>query len=78
MAMVNAGLGGFVRGASLDLKDTHRVVIVHPPSSREWAIQVGMDGSPWPTAAMIAETYLMALESRMTGQSVFVEGYHPS
>ena len=78
IALVNAGLEGFVRGAALDLQDTHRIVIVHPPSVREWAIQMGMDGAPWPVAATVAEAYLMALESKITGQAVFVEGYRPS
>src|SRR5262249_16604012 len=36
IAMVSAGLEGFVRGAALDLQDTHRIVIVHPPAVREW------------------------------------------
>jgi NAD(P)-dependent dehydrogenase (short-subunit alcohol dehydrogenase family) len=78
IAMVNAGLEGFVRGAALDLQDARRIVIVHPPPVREWATQMGMDGAPWPSAATVAETYLMALESKITGQPVFVEGYRPS
>lgn len=78
MAMVNAGLEGFARGTAADLQDTCRIVIVHPPAVRAWAIQMGMDGSPWPTAKTVAETYLKALESQTTGQPVFVEGYAPS
>jgi len=78
IAMVNGGLEGFVRGAALDLQDGRRIVVVHPPAVREWAIQMGMDGEPWPSAATVAETYLMALESKITGQPVFVEGYRPS
>jgi NAD(P)-dependent dehydrogenase (short-subunit alcohol dehydrogenase family) len=78
IAMVNAGLEGFVRGAAVDQQDTHRIVIVHPPAVREWATRVGLDGSPWPSAETVAEAYLMALESKITGQPVFVEGYRPS
>lgn len=78
IAMVSAGLEGFVRGAALDLQDTHRVVVVHPPAVREWTTQMGMDGSSWPSAEAVAQTYLMALESGITGQPVFVEGYRPS
>lgn len=78
IAMVNAGLEGFVRGAALDLQDGRRIVIVHPPAVREWAIQMGMDGAPWPNAATVAETYLKTLESQITGQPVFVEGYGPA
>jgi NAD(P)-dependent dehydrogenase (short-subunit alcohol dehydrogenase family) len=74
-SLANAGLEGFVRGAALDLQDGRRIVIVHPPAVRETAITRGMDGAPWPDADTVAETYLMALESTITGQPVFVEGY---
>jgi hypothetical protein len=67
-----------VRGAALDLQDAQRIVIVHPPLVRERAIQMGMDGSPFPSAATVAEAYRMALESNITGQPVFVEGYRPA
>ena len=77
IAMVNGALEGFVRGAALDLQDGRRIVIVHPAAVREWAIRIGMDGTSLPSAATVAETYLMALESQITGQPVFVEGYHP-
>ncbi len=75
--MVNAGLEGFVRHAALDLQDGRRIVIVHPPPVREAAIQSGMDGARFPDAAAVAETYLIALESKITGQPIFVEGYRP-
>jgi NAD(P)-dependent dehydrogenase (short-subunit alcohol dehydrogenase family) len=78
ISLANAGLEGFVRGAALDLQDGRRIVVVHPPAVREWAIQMGMDGGPWPDAATVAETYLMALESQVTGQPVFVKGYEPA
>lgn len=78
ITLVSGGLEGFVRGAALDLKDTHRIVIVHPPAVREWAIKIGMDGSPFPPAATVAEAYLAALEGKMTGQPIFVEGYRPA
>jgi NAD(P)-dependent dehydrogenase (short-subunit alcohol dehydrogenase family) len=78
IAMVNAALEGFVRAAALDLQDTCRLIVVHPPVVREWAIQAGMDGNHFPKAATVAETYLMALESNITGQPVFCEGYLPT
>jgi NAD(P)-dependent dehydrogenase (short-subunit alcohol dehydrogenase family) len=78
IAMVNGALEGFVRGAALDLQDSRRIVVVHPPTVREWAVKFGMDGSPWPAAAAVAQTYLKALEGKSTGQPVFVEGYLPS
>lgn len=77
-AMVNAGLEGFVRHASLDLQAGRRIVIVHPPPVREAVIQLGMDGARFPNAAAVAEAYLIALESKITGQPIFVEGYRPS
>jgi NAD(P)-dependent dehydrogenase (short-subunit alcohol dehydrogenase family) len=78
IAMVNGALEGFVRGAALDLQEGRRIVVVHPQAVREWAIQIGMDGSSLPSAATVAEAYLMALESKLTGQPVFVEGYGPA
>ena len=76
-AMVNAGLEGFVRHAALDLQDGRRIVIVHPPPVREAVIQMGMDGARFPNAGMVAETYSSALESKITGQPIFVEGFQP-
>lgn len=76
-AMVNAGLETFVRHAARELQDGRRIVIVQPPPVREAAIQNGMDGARFPNAATVAETYLIALESKITGQPVFVEGHRP-
>ncbi len=78
IAMVNGALEGFVRGAALDLQEGRRIVVVHPPAVREWAVQIGMDGSALPSAATVAQTYLKALEGKSTGQPMFVEGYLPS
>jgi NAD(P)-dependent dehydrogenase (short-subunit alcohol dehydrogenase family) len=76
-AMLNIGLDKFVSRVAPELQDGRRIVIVHPPAVREFAIQMGMDGAPWPNAATVAETYLKALEDTNTGQPVFVEGYSP-
>ena len=78
ISMVNAGLEGFVRGAALDLQDDRRIVIVHPPLVRESAVQMGMDGAPYPLAEKVAEAYLTAVEGKDTGQPLFVEGYGPA
>jgi NAD(P)-dependent dehydrogenase (short-subunit alcohol dehydrogenase family) len=78
IAMVNAGLEGFVKAAALDLTEGRRSVIVHPPWVAETAAQLGMDPSPWPNAAQTAEAYLAALEGKMNGEPVFVEGYSPA
>ena len=76
-AMVNTGLEGFVRHAAIEMQDGRRIVIVHPPPVREAVIQNGMDGTRFPNAATVAETYLNALEEKITGQPIFVEGYRP-
>lgn len=78
IAMVNLGLEGFARGATVDLQDSPRIVVIHPPAVRESVIQMGMDGTPFPVAATVAESYLKALESNISGQAVFVEGYGPA
>src|SRR5512143_518473 len=72
-----AGVQGFVRAAALDLPDARRIV-VHPPLTRETAIQMGMDGAPWPSVTTVAQTYFKALERKIMGQPVYVEGYGPS
>jgi len=75
--MLNMALDKFVNRVAPELPDGRRIVIVHPAAVREWAIQMGMDGTPWPTVATVAETYLKALEESSTGQPVFVDGYGP-
>lgn len=78
IAMVNAGLEGFVKAAALELTEGKRVVIVHPPLVAESATALGMDATPWPIAASVAETYLKAIEGNESGVAVFVEGYKPN
>lgn len=56
IAMVNAGLEGFVKAVALELDNDKRVVIVHPPLVRETAEAMGMDPAPWPSAITVAET----------------------
>jgi NAD(P)-dependent dehydrogenase (short-subunit alcohol dehydrogenase family) len=76
-AMFNMALDKFVNRVAPELQDGRRIVIVHPAAVREWAIQMGMDGTQWPTVATVAETYLKALDGTNTGEPVFVEGYGP-
>ena len=78
IAMVNAGLEGFAKAAALDMAEGRRVVIVHPPWVAETAAALGMDASPWPNAAKVAEAYLSAVEGTQNGVPVFVEGYVPA
>jgi len=76
--MLNIALDKFVSRVASELQDGRRIVIVHPAAVREWAIKLGMDGSRFPNAATVAETYLKALEGTNTGEPVFVEGHRPA
>jgi len=76
--MLNIALDKFVSRVAPELQEGRRIVIVHPAAVREWAIKLGMDGSRFPSAATVAETYLKALEGTNTGEAVFVEGHRPS
>lgn len=78
VAMVNAGLEGFVRAAALDMTQDRRLVIVHPPLVAETASAFGLDGTQYPTAATVARAYLEAVESGQNGTAVFVRGYAPA
>ena len=76
--MLNRALDTFVSRVAPELQDGRRIVIVHPAAVREWAIKLGMDGSRFPNAATVAETYLKALEGTNTGEPIFVDGYGPA
>ncbi|MCW3109724.1 MAG: NAD-dependent epimerase/dehydratase, partial [Segetibacter sp.] len=78
ITMVNTGLEGFAKAAALDLTEGRRIVIVHPPWVAETAAKLGMDATPWPSAAKTAEAYLDAIEGNKNGAPVFVEGYNPA
>ncbi|GEO08386.1 short chain dehydrogenase [Segetibacter aerophilus] len=78
ITMVNLGLEGFAKAAALDLTEGRRIVVVHPPWVAETATALGMDATPWPNAAKVAEAYLAAVEGNQNGVPVFVEGYDPT
>lgn len=78
IAMVNAGLEGFVKAVALEKEDNKKVGIVHPPLVKETAEAMGLDGSPWPSASTVAETYLNALTKESNEVVHFVNGYEPS
>ncbi|MDB5250451.1 MAG: dehydrogenase, short-chain alcohol dehydrogenase like protein [Segetibacter sp.] len=78
IAMVNLGLEGFAKAAALDMTEGRRVVIVHPPWVAETAAKLGMDASPWPSAAKTAEAYVSAIEGNKNGAAAFVEGHSPA
>ena len=68
ISMVNAGLEGFVRAAALDLPRGMRINAVAPGWVRETLVAMKMDPSPGAPAALVAQTYLKAVEGSMTGQ----------
>lgn len=78
IATVNAGLEGFVKAVALELTDDRRIVVVHPPLISETAETMRMDSSPWPTATMVSQSYVKALDDKLTGKPIFVDGYHPA
>ena len=78
ITMVNSGLEGFAKAAALDLTEGRRIVIVHPPWVAETAAALGMDASPWPNAAKVAEAYVKAVSGNENGVAVFVDGYEPT
>jgi len=68
ISMVNAGLEGFVRAAALDLPLGLRINAVAPGWVRETLVAMKMDPSPGVPAALVAQTYVKAVEGSMTGQ----------
>ncbi|KAA3662860.1 MAG: short chain dehydrogenase [Calditrichaeota bacterium] len=73
--MLNAAVEGFVKGAAKDLTQNRRILVVHPPLVRETAIKMGMQPGSSPDAATLAQTYLKALQSDLTGEVIFAEGH---
>ncbi|MGZ8393797.1 MAG: short chain dehydrogenase [Nitrospira sp.] len=70
ISMVNAGLEGFVRAASIDLPRGLRVNVVSPPWVTETLIARGMDPSIGLPADLVARAYLASVEGTMTGQVI--------
>jgi NAD(P)-dependent dehydrogenase (short-subunit alcohol dehydrogenase family) len=68
ISMVNAGLEGFARAAALELPRGLRINVVAPGWVTETLVALKMDPGPGIPAARVAETYLSAIEGRMTGQ----------
>jgi NAD(P)-dependent dehydrogenase (short-subunit alcohol dehydrogenase family) len=68
ISMVNAGIEGFARAAALDLPRGVRINVVAPGWVRETLLAMKMDPSIGTPAAIVAQTYVQAVEGRMTGQ----------
>ena len=68
ISMVNAGLEGFARGAALELPRGIRINAISPGWVRETLVAMKMDPAPGTPAAVVARSYVEAVEGRMTGQ----------
>lgn len=70
ISMVNAGLEGFVLGASVEMPRGLRVNVVSPPWISETLKALNMDPSLGITAAACAKAYLAAIEGNSNGQTL--------
>jgi NAD(P)-dependent dehydrogenase (short-subunit alcohol dehydrogenase family) len=77
VAMVNAGLEGFVKAITLEITDDRQVCIVHPPLVAETARLMGMNSSTFPVAADVAQVYLKRALHASDFKVVFLEGFEP-
>lgn len=68
ISLVNAGLEGFVRAAALEAPRGIRVNAVSPPWVSETLVEMGSDPSGGLPAAVVARTYVAAVEGKETGQ----------
>jgi NAD(P)-dependent dehydrogenase (short-subunit alcohol dehydrogenase family) len=78
ISLVNAGLEGFVAAAALELPRGVRINAVAPGWVRETLVAMKMDPAGGTPAAVVAHTYVQAVEGRMTGQVLDAAiGYGP-
>lgn len=77
IAMVNAGLEGFVRAAALETDNNKKVIVVHPPLVAETAKQMGLDPTPFLTADEASEAYLEAIKNGKSGVPFFAKDNAP-
>jgi NAD(P)-dependent dehydrogenase (short-subunit alcohol dehydrogenase family) len=70
ISMVNAGLEGFVLGASLELPRGLRINLVSPPWITETLIAFKMDPAGGIPAAQCAKAYAAAVEGQHQGQTL--------
>ncbi len=68
ISMVNAGLEGFVRAAALEMPRRLRINAVSPPWVKETLLKLGMDPTPGLASAVLAKTYVAAVEGTQEGQ----------
>jgi NAD(P)-dependent dehydrogenase (short-subunit alcohol dehydrogenase family) len=77
ISMVNAGLGGFARGAAIELRRGVRVNVVSPPWVSETLEEMGQDGSKGMPAAEVAAAYVESVEGRRTGETLDALDFGP-
>jgi NAD(P)-dependent dehydrogenase (short-subunit alcohol dehydrogenase family) len=70
ISMVNAGLDGFVRGASIETPRGIRVNVVSPPWVSETLEAMGMDPAGGLPAATVAKAYVASITGAQTGQVI--------
>jgi NAD(P)-dependent dehydrogenase (short-subunit alcohol dehydrogenase family) len=70
ISMVNAGLEGFVLGASIEMPRGLRVNVVSPPWISETLKALSMDPSLGITAAACAKAYVAAIEGNDNGRTL--------
>lgn len=67
-ALVNTGLESFVQAALPELPQGLRLNVVSPGWIRETLINLRMDPDAGTPVAVVAETYVKAIEGTMNGQ----------
>ena len=68
ISLVNLGLEGFARAAALELPRGLRVNVVSPPWVEETLRELQMEGFRGLPAAVVAQAYVRAATSAMTGE----------
>ena len=72
VSVVNAGVEAFARAVALELPRGLRINAVAPGWVRETLLALKMDPAPGVPAVEVAQTYVKAVEGKMTGQTLDV------
>jgi NAD(P)-dependent dehydrogenase (short-subunit alcohol dehydrogenase family) len=70
ISLINAGLEGFARAAALEAPRGIRVNAVSPPSVSETLSKRGLDATSGLPAAVVAQAYVRAVETPVTGKVI--------
>ena len=74
ISLVNAGVEAFVRAAALEAPRGIRVNVVSPPWVSETLTKLGMDPKGGLPASLVAQAYVRAVDSAVTGQVIEPSG----